>query len=570
MKSLIILIILTKFGFAFSQVTITQLPGYPKVIDSLDYTYNTAASSIVEDFNRDGRNEIFISVNLSLSEGRVYLLNEDGRNMPGFPKKVSCFSSYIETASGDINGDGYLDMVILSDSLYVFNYLGNLLPGFPIKTYTPSNNLGGKLALYDLDNDKKLEIITGRGDKMFVINYNGTIRNGWPITFRLSSIAGIDFPSIGDLNNDNIPEIIIPLEGFNSPLNYSDSGKIFVKEPNGTDYPGSPIISDSSYSFFFNPAAIYKQNGETYFAINSNRSTTGAPGSYKSRVSIYNSSLQLANRFFVNPPYQIDANSIGNFSSSATLDIVNGTSFTKVYAYNSITGLINNFPVLYDNYQYRNSIMFKINNVNYLSVYDTYQDSNRTKTRFFDKNGQESLSLPVFNYSVQSSSPLMCDLNKDGQMDFLITTLDYPGYGDCTVLNAFTMEGIPYVKNDIYWGMFGHDRYRTNQYGFTPPDEPVGIFVNNTNIPEKFLLFQNYPNPFNPLTKINYELRVTNYVTLNVYDVNGRLVKELVNQKQSAGNYSVDFEGSGLPSGTYIYRLQAGDFSETKKMVLLK
>ncbi len=96
-------------------------------------------------------------------------------------------------------------------------------------------------------------------------------------------------------------------------------------------------------------------------------------------------------------------------------------------------------------------------------------------------------------------------------------------------------------------------------------------FGNNSEIlPDKFSLNQNYPNPFNPLTRINYELQITNYVTLNVYDVNGRLVKELVNQKQSAGNYSIDFDGRGLPSGTYIYRLQAGDFSETKKMVLLK
>ena len=81
---------------------------------------------------------------------------------------------------------------------------------------------------------------------------------------------------------------------------------------------------------------------------------------------------------------------------------------------------------------------------------------------------------------------------------------------------------------------------------------------------------QNYPNPFNPSTKINYELQIANYVTLNIYDINGKLVKELVNEKQSAGSYSIDFDGSGLPSGTYIYRLQAGDFSETKKMVLLK
>jgi len=89
-------------------------------------------------------------------------------------------------------------------------------------------------------------------------------------------------------------------------------------------------------------------------------------------------------------------------------------------------------------------------------------------------------------------------------------------------------------------------------------------------LPTNLEVMQNFPNPFNPLTRINYELQIANYVTLSVYDINGRLVKELVNQKQSAGSYEVNFDGSGLPSGTYIYRLQAGDFSETKKMVLLK
>ena len=101
---------------------------------------------------------------------------------------------------------------------------------------------------------------------------------------------------------------------------------------------------------------------------------------------------------------------------------------------------------------------------------------------------------------------------------------------------------------------------------------PMGVvkIEDENTLIRDFQLNQNYPNPFNPLTRINYELQIANYVTLSVYDINGRLVKELVNQKQSAGNYSIDFDGSGLPSGTYIYRLQAGDFSETKKMVLLK
>ena len=100
--------------------------------------------------------------------------------------------------------------------------------------------------------------------------------------------------------------------------------------------------------------------------------------------------------------------------------------------------------------------------------------------------------------------------------------------------------------------------------------EVVSIGQNYTEVPSSFTLSQNYPNPFNPSTIINYQLSVNSFVILTVYDVNGRLIKELVNERQNAGSYEVNFDGSGLPSGTYIYRLQAGDFSESRKMVLLK
>ncbi len=92
----------------------------------------------------------------------------------------------------------------------------------------------------------------------------------------------------------------------------------------------------------------------------------------------------------------------------------------------------------------------------------------------------------------------------------------------------------------------------------------------SSEIPESFSLGQNYPNPFNPATVINYELRVTGHVTFTVFDIAGREVAALANEKQNAGTYSVTFNASGLSSGTYFYRLTAGDFSETRKMILTK
>jgi hypothetical protein len=83
-------------------------------------------------------------------------------------------------------------------------------------------------------------------------------------------------------------------------------------------------------------------------------------------------------------------------------------------------------------------------------------------------------------------------------------------------------------------------------------------------------LLQNYPNPFNPTTVISYQLPVSSEVRLDVFDLLGRKVATLVNERQSTGTYEVTFDASHLASGVYLYRLQAGDFSVSKKLFLIK
>jgi len=99
---------------------------------------------------------------------------------------------------------------------------------------------------------------------------------------------------------------------------------------------------------------------------------------------------------------------------------------------------------------------------------------------------------------------------------------------------------------------------------------PIGITLTNTEIPSAYYLGQNYPNPFNPKTIINYKLPGTNIVSLKVFDVLGNEVATLVNEKQTAGSYSVDFYGNNLSSGIYFYNLRTEEFSETKQMMFIK
>jgi hypothetical protein len=90
------------------------------------------------------------------------------------------------------------------------------------------------------------------------------------------------------------------------------------------------------------------------------------------------------------------------------------------------------------------------------------------------------------------------------------------------------------------------------------------------SIVQEYSLSQNYPNPFNPTTVISYQLPVASNVLLAVYDVLGREVAMLVREKQSAGEYSVTWNAASISSGVFFYRLQAGAYSATKKLVKLK
>jgi len=103
------------------------------------------------------------------------------------------------------------------------------------------------------------------------------------------------------------------------------------------------------------------------------------------------------------------------------------------------------------------------------------------------------------------------------------------------------------------------------------PDTAVVTDVKENNFSIKtFNLYQNYPNPFNPSTTINYQIPKSSFVTLKIYDVLGREVANLVNNEKQAGQYNVTFNASKFSSGIYFYRLQAGDFISTKKMILMK
>jgi hypothetical protein len=137
--------------------------------------------------------------------------------------------------------------------------------------------------------------------------------------------------------------------------------------------------------------------------------------------------------------------------------------------------------------------------------------------------------------------------------------------------NSELGKALDSLKQDNYVYVFNH---LTNAWKFA--QNMMGANLNkpgttvNELIPKEYDLSQNYPNPFNPTTTINYQLPSKSHVTLKIYDILGNLVKVLVDGEKNPGYYQVTWNGTGIASGVYFYRLVSGSFVSTKKLILLK
>ncbi|MFZ4590736.1 MAG: T9SS type A sorting domain-containing protein, partial [Ignavibacteria bacterium] len=131
--------------------------------------------------------------------------------------------------------------------------------------------------------------------------------------------------------------------------------------------------------------------------------------------------------------------------------------------------------------------------------------------------------------------------------------------------------GIIFSTYSDMWGMAGESLVGCYINGVLYGDTTLSDIENiSTEIPTKYSLGQNYPNPFNPITNVKFSIVKTGDVSLKVYDVQGREVQTLVNEKLNAGTYEVKFDGSMLTSGVYFYKMVSEGYSETKRMLLIK
>ena len=187
---------------------------------------------------------------------------------------------------------------------------------------------------------------------------------------------------------------------------------------------------------------------------------------------------------------------------------------------------------------------------------------------------------PLNGSSVSTLTPMLCYNWGSANLLYVIIYVAT----DSMFSNTIYFQSVPFpqgchtlpsgllINNAWYWwklkGTCSSGTYSSGVYKFFT--SVTRILNISTKATEIFSLGQNYPNPFNPVTNLEFGIAKLGFVSLKVFDVLGKEVVKLVNEKLSPGVYESEFDGSSLSSGIYFYKLEAGDFIETKRMILLK
>jgi len=320
-----------------------------------------------------------------------------------------------------------------------------------------------------------------------------------------------------------------------------------------------------------------------------------------------------------NVPYVIDGSILVADGSTLTIQSGNELRFNGNYSFD-VNGRLNAYDITFTSNKsnpapgdWRNLSFFMADEGTFLDECDIlYAGSNTaalflTSSNFSIKNTRVKYSEQR-GIHISQSSPLIrrCRIEENGTVGIYIQSGN-------PILGTVQKPGSNLFKGNVGWELYNNTSNTISAVGNYWIDEDAAIIDANhifdddenpskgmvnfipfistgpvppggeqesspTNIenentaqaPTQYVMHHNYPNPFNPTTTIKYSIPRESFVSLKIYNLTGEEIETLVDEQKSIGNYEVDFDASKLPSGLYFYRLQAGDFVDTRKMVLMK
>ncbi|MDP6499278.1 MAG: PQQ-binding-like beta-propeller repeat protein [Candidatus Marinimicrobia bacterium] len=517
--------------------------------DVNDMSFGNSACADIDD---DGLLEIVFSC--YRNDSTVYALNAENGSLLWKVNTGGC--NDVAPLIWDVDQDGELE-VILPSSCVAKTFCYDGLTG-NLEWFANTRGSDSPPTVADIDNDGKYEILHGEfGGYVICINgEDGSV--SWEIAVNTNSWVQTA-PAILDVDDNGQLDFIVATWVFGG------QGDIYA-------YTGDSALliwEDTIPSDFF-------YHGASFADIDGDNKPELTIGCYDGNVYALNAEdgSHLWTYFHPDayPQYVGAPTSIADLNNDELYEIVfiNGNRLGVL----SNTGdLLWDYPITGYSTSFRGAAISDINNDDTLDV-------------VFGTSAGELIGLSggsgsvLFYEDIESTygsnfeidhAPIIADFNNDSINDIFVVGghAEYPDiFNNYGRAYAFETPG----GKGTGWPMFRFDERRSGCYKDTTPvvsTEPEHF------IPEEFVLHQNYPNPFNPVTTLRYDLPEQSNVNIIIYDIMGREVKSLINQTQDAGFKSVIWNatndyGKPVSAGVYLYQIQAGEFVQTKKMVLLK
>lgn len=483
----------------------------------------------------------------------------------------------------DVNGDGVADMICATENYWTICYNGN--SHGPADTLWKFNSCNGTnntgsvdwedalQIMDDLNGDGIKEVVVGCGggnEEVYVLS-GGTGRIIWeyagPNTNYDGDIMGVRVDR--DFNADGRKDVLISASGEGS-TNPGRHSAICLNAVNGQVLWTNIINSEFTYdvvSTTVGGAIAFTNNGGPYGIVGFNGSGNTIwnypiPGSLNAVWSM----KEVAD---INGDGNTDINGLYGFNG--TVVALSGSTGAQVWTVNMGTS--------------NNGTVELLDDLDLNGFKDITCSGPQTAFRVDSKTGSQ-MWVQSFGASYIRDAGMLGDISGDTIAEVLYST-QAPGrvyvlngktgtvvfsyeFGSTLTYRADRVAALNSVDGNPYNEFVGVCRDGRIKCFNGGPGEIIGITNLNTNIPDKFALHQNYPNPFNPETNIRFELPKTADVKLFVYDILGREVETIINNRMDAGVYNATWNATPYSSGVYFYRLTAGDYTSVKKMIVIK
>jgi hypothetical protein len=540
----------------FAYTTQAQVPGWPKTANS-----NVYSSPAIANADGSGANELYIGS----QDFKMYAWEADADEVGGFP--ITTFGQiWSSPALGDLDEDGDLEILwgALDSRFYVANHDGS--PHFGSNLWIldlafTGNTIRGSATIADVDRDSDLEFFIGTDNgRVYAFNHDGTgLTQPSGIFHETANGSGQTDPpqiwgtfAVSDWNDDGLREIAFGC--------WNDS--LFVKKPDGTNQSGFPKKLPSDL-----------RSAPVFADLDADGTGELLVGCSDGKVYAFNhdGSNYLTGGIFATLPGEVRTQPAPcQLDGDAGLEVVVSCFDGHLYAYNHDgtgllqpggrfatvdstggTGHFSASPIVVD--------------VDGDSDYEVFCGHRNGKFYGFHSDGSSVIGMPIPTALDIWSTACAGDLDGDGDVEVAFASYDGS-------VNVIDFDGAS-TPGAYQWPMYGGNIWRTSSYGEAQPYQ-TGVSTG----PAAALAFampQSEPNPFHAATTIRYSLPRDESVLLRVFNVEGRVVRTLVDGVQPAGAHAFvwdgrDSQGARLSSGVYFYRLEADEGRIVRKVVLLR